>query len=178
MERDPRTWTERLGPLHEEFFGKGKVDPLSPVRLQVIDRASFDALQQLSGAGLVTATVRATRQLHPAPDPRPDGLTEEEKRKTADLRKRAERKLKMARVLSMEQLDEEARDALLGAVPLLGQALAIEHRLPEPQVARDALSAPLIPLWGQAHNALREFIDRPEMPVLATVEALEAADLM
>ena len=177
VDGEARTWQERLEPVHEQLLGRNRIDPLSPVQLQVIDRTTFDALRQLSEAGLLTTTVRATRHLYPAPEQEAGGLTEEERQKTADLRKKAERKLKMARVLSMEELDEEARDALLGAVPLLGQALAIENRVPEPREASDALNAPLVPLWGEALERLREFINRSETPVIPTIKALEAAGL-
>ena len=133
---DPTTtWRARLESVHEELFGRDKIDPLAPVQLQVIDRSTFDALQQLSEAGLVQSTIRATRHLYPAPGQEAGELTDEERQKAADLRKKAGRKLKMARVLSLEQLDEEAREALLAALPLLGQALAVEHRLPEPRDA-------------------------------------------
>ncbi len=173
VDRDAAAWKEQLGAAHGELFGKDGGDPLSPVQLQVIDRATFDALQHLSEAGLVESTIRATRHLFPAPEGEAAGLTEEEKRRAAELRQRAERKLRMARVLSTESLNEEAREALLGAVPLLGQALAIENRLPEPREAREALVAPLVPLWGGAIQRLREFVERDGTPVVPIVEALE-----
>jgi hypothetical protein len=66
---------------------------------------------------------------------------------------------------------------LLGAVPLVGQALAVENRLPEPRDAHEALNGPLAPFWGKVLERLREFIERPEAPVVATVQALEAGGL-
>jgi hypothetical protein len=168
---------ERLAAVHDELFGKGTMDPLSPVRLQVIDRETFDALQQLSEAGLIQSTIRTTRQLYPLPENHAEALTEAEKRKAAGLRQKAGRKLKMARVLSTGELDEEAREALMDAVPLLGQALAVENRLPEPQEARDALSAPLAPLWGAALESLCKFVEQPEAPIIPTLEALESSGL-
>ena len=72
---------------------------------------------------------------------------------------------------------KEAREALMDAVPLLGQALAVENRLPEPQEARDALSAPLASLWGAALESLRKFVEQPEAPIIPTLEALESSGL-
>src|SRR5437016_4493479 len=66
VERDAPLWRERLGSLHEEYFGPGQCDPLSPVRLEVIDRATDEALQRLIEAGLVSRTSRAIRPLWPA----------------------------------------------------------------------------------------------------------------
>ena len=177
VDREAQDCRERLAAVHDELFGKGKIDPLSPVRLQVIDRATFDALQQLSEAGLIQTTIRTTRHLYPLPENGAEKLTEEEKQKTADLRQKAGRKLKIARVLSTEELEEEAREALLDAVPLLGQALAVENRLPEPREPREALKAPLSPFWGAALETLREFVEQPEAPVIPTLDALEAAGL-
>src|SRR5438552_576036 len=45
VERDAPQWREKLGSLHEEYFGAGQGDPLSPVRLEVVDRATDEALQ-------------------------------------------------------------------------------------------------------------------------------------
>ena len=111
----------------------------------------------------------------PVPEQKSEGLTDAEKQEIDDLRTKAARKLKMARVLSTEELDEEAREALLGAVPLLGQALAVENHLPRPREVVDALGAPLAPFWGDALTPLREFIGHPEIPVIPTVKILEAA---
>ena len=46
-----------------------------------------------------------------------------------------------------------------------------------PVDARAALSAPLVPLWGAALERLSEFVERPETPVIPTIQALEAARL-
>src|SRR6266851_4024925 len=66
VERDAPQWREKLGALHQDYFGPGQSDPLAPVRLEVIDRATDEALQRLIEAGLVAETTRASRPLWPA----------------------------------------------------------------------------------------------------------------
>ncbi len=66
VERDAAQYREQLNALHAEYFGPGQWDPLAPVRLEVIDRATDEALQRLIEAGLLAKTTRATRPLWPA----------------------------------------------------------------------------------------------------------------
>ncbi len=65
VERDAAQWREQLASLHQDYFGPGQSDPLAPVRLEVVDRATDEALQRLIEAGLVARTTRATRPLWP-----------------------------------------------------------------------------------------------------------------
>jgi hypothetical protein len=78
----------------------------------------------------------------------------------------------MARVLSDAGLSEEARSALLEAVPPLGCALAIQHRFPAPASLDDALLPPLSPCWKAALPLLREFTADTARPCQALLEAL------
>jgi hypothetical protein len=174
VERDATQYREQLGALHEEYFGPGQWDPLAPVRLEVIDRATDEALQRLIDAGLLAKTTRATRPLWPAEpaEPAPPPLSAAELEKLSAHRQRAARKLKMARVLCDAGLSEEARAALLEAVPLLGCALAVQHRFPEPASLDDALLPPLSPCWKQALPLLREFTSDAARPCQALLEAL------
>ena len=121
------------------------------VRLEVIDRATDEALQRLIDAGLLAKTTRASRPLWPADaaETAPP-LSPAELEKLSAHRQRAARKLKMARVLCDGGLSEEARAALLEAVAALGCALAVQHRLPEPASLDDALLPPLSPCWKEA----------------------------
>lgn len=176
VERDAAQWRENLGSLHEEFFGPGRWDPLAPVRLEVIDRATDEALQRLIDAGLVAKTMRATRPLWPedgagaAPPP----LSEVERAKAAAHRQQAARKLKMARLLGEGGLDEEARAALLEAVQPLARALAVENRLPEPATADQALQAPISPCWKEALAPLRQFAVEAAAPWRPVADCLAA----
>ena len=41
VDRDASQWREKLGSLHEEYFGPGQSDPLAPVRLEVISKPRY-----------------------------------------------------------------------------------------------------------------------------------------
>ncbi len=130
------------------------------MRLEVIDRATDQALQRLIEAGLVANTTRATRPLWPS-DPAaaaPAPLSEAERAKATAYRAQATRKIKMASLLAGGDLLEESRTALLEAVEPLGRALAVENRLPEPQCLEDALLPPLGSSWHGALPLLRAFL--------------------
>jgi hypothetical protein len=174
VERDAAQYREQLGSLHTEYFGPGQWDPLSPVRLEVIDRATDEALQRLIDAGLLARTTRATRPLWPAEpaDAAPPPLSAAELEKLSAHRQRAARKLKMARVLCDAGLSEEARAALLEAVPPLSCALAVQHRFPEPASPEHALLPPLSSCWKEALPLLREFTSDTARPCQPVLEAL------
>ena len=174
VERDAPQWREKLSSLHEEYFGPGQCDPLSPVRLEVIDRSTDEALQRLIDAGLLAKTTRATRPLWPAEtaEAAPPPLSPAELEKAAAHRQRAARKLKMARVLSDAGLSDEARSALLEAVPPLSCALAVEQRLPEPASLKDALLPPLSAHWKDSLPLLRDFTSDAALPCQPLLQAL------
>jgi superfamily II DNA or RNA helicase len=166
VDRDAPQWREKLATLHEEYFGPGKWDPLSPVRLEVIDRSTDEALQRLIEAGVIARAARAIRPLWPAEGAAetPPSLSEAEQKKAANYRQNAARKLKMARVLGDGGLDEEARSALLEVVQPLACALAVENRLPEPASLDQALLAPISVCWKEALTPLREFTANAASP--------------
>jgi hypothetical protein len=173
VERDAALHREQLAALHQEYFGPGQWDPLSPVRLEVIDRATDEALQRLMDAGLIARTTRASRPLWPADAPdTPPPVSPAELEKIAAQRQQATRKLKMARVLNDAGLVEEARAALLEGLVPLGCALALHHRLPEPAALKDALLPPLSPCWKEALPLLREFTAETTRPCEPVLEAL------
>lgn len=177
VERDAREWRERLNTLHHDFFGPGQSDPLAPVHLEVVDRATHEALERLAAAGLLTLTTRGSRPLFPEPEaaPNPPPLSAEEKTKAGAHRNCAARKLKMARLLGDGGLTEEARSPLLDAALALARALAVEARLPEPASLDDALFPPLSHRWKEALPALRSFAADPAQPWQAVIAALEKA---
>ena len=78
----------------------------------------------------------------------------------------------MARVLCDAGFSEEARAALLEAVPPLGCALAVQHRFPEPASLEHALLPPLSSCWKTALPLLREFTSDPAQPCQPALDAL------
>ncbi len=159
VERDPAQFSEKLKSLHTEVCGPAKNDPLAPVQLEVIDRATDEAIQRLIAAGLISKTTRATRPLFPVSDSIESvSLSAEELAKAKLHRERATRKLKLARVLGEGGFGDEARPALLDAALGFAWALAVEHRLPESPELKDALLPPLSNCWASALPTLEKFL--------------------
>jgi superfamily II DNA or RNA helicase len=158
VEREAAQWRERLTPLHEEYFDGG--DPLSPVHLEVFDRATHEAIDRLIATGLLAPASRGVRPLFPAPEEpaAPPALSDAERARIAALRDQAARKLKAVRVLGEAGLLEEARPALLDAILLHSRALAAAHRLPEPEDVAAALLPPLARYFDGMLPALRSFV--------------------
>ena len=175
VEGNAAQWRERLNDLHHDFFGPGQSDPLAPVQLEVVDRATHEALVRLAAAGLISLTTRASRPLFPEPesDATPPPLSPEERARIDAHRAQAGRKLKMARLLGDGDLAEEARAALLEGGLALGRALAAEVRLPEPATLDDALLAPLSHCWREALTPLRGFAADAAQPWRPVMEKLE-----
>ena len=175
VERDASLWRERLASLHGEFFGVGQIDPLAPVQLEVIDRATEEALQRLQAAGLITGAVRASRPLFPEAEAEsaPPPLSEAERARAKSFRGEGERKLKMARLLGDGEMAEECRVALLAAILPLARALAVENRLPEPAELADALLPPLGTCWKEALTGLRAFVGDPNQSWRSVADGLD-----
>ena len=170
VERDATQWKPRLEQLHVELFANQ--DPLSPVRLEVIDRATVEAVQRLAEAGIVQITHRAARHLYPMADA-PPPLSAEDMARVRTFRERSVRKLKMARLLQAEKMDEEAREALLAAVLETGRTLAIETRSPEPDSPATALAPPLSHAWGKAREILAVILSDSSASLTPAIELLE-----
>ncbi len=174
VDKDAAQWRERLAPAYGEYFEGG--DPLAPTRLEVLDRATHDAIERLVAAGLLAPTSRGVRPLFPAP-PAPAGpppLTDAEQARLAVLREQTARKLRAAALLGEAGLSEEAHVPLLDAIHLRARALAIEHRLPEPADLAASLLPPVAAYFGETLPGLRAFVagepDGDSQPVLAALQ--------
>ncbi len=175
VENDPARHRPRLESVHGELFGPGKSDPLAPVHLEVIDRATDEALQRLIAAGLIQPTMRSQRPLFSATESiqAPAPLTAEERAKADAHRSQAARKLKMAELLGTGGLADETRTPMLEAILGIGRALAVEGRLPEPDDVGRALIAPLAQNWGDVVISLRAFVSDPSASWESAAEALK-----
>ena len=177
VDRNPLEWREKLKAIHADWFGPGKTDPLAPVQLEVLDRATDEAIQRLIAMGLLNQTTRATRSLLPAAAPAEAApLSAAELARAKAHHATAARKLNMARVLGNGGFADEARAALLDAIHGMGKVLAVEQRLPEPPELKDALQPPISHGWGEALPSLRGFVHDPALPWLPL--AGELANLM
>jgi hypothetical protein len=175
VDGNPAQVRPALDAVHAELFGPGKTDPLAPVRLEVIDRATHDALERLVEAGLIARTTRGARPLYSAEAPvqGPPPLSAEERERANGFRTQAGRRLKMARLLGEGGLDEEARTPLREAALHLAHALAVEQRYPEPPTLDQALLPPLAQAWGESLALVRAFEADPGHPWRPLATALE-----
>lgn len=161
VDRNPEEHREKLLPLHHELFGPGRRDPLAPVQLEVIDRATADALERLIAAGLIARTNRASRDLAAEEKTAESPLTEAENAKLKLYREESARKLKMAGILAEGGFPEEVRPPLLEAILIAGRALAVQARLPEPAKVELVSQPPLSHYWRESLPSIQLFITNP-----------------
>ncbi len=173
VDADAALWREKLIALHKDVFANGQPDPLS--RIEVIDRATDEALKRMMEAGLIASATRAVRSLYSRNGDTPGAapLSESEKQKALEYSQKSKRKLKMALLLESGGLMEEAREACLETVLLLGRVLAVENRLTEPAEVNEALQAPLSLYWGEALPAVSEFAATPSLPAAHVNKTLQ-----
>jgi len=175
VEADAPLWQLKLASTHEELFKKNGSDPLSPTKLEVIDRATDEALRRLIAAGLIAPATRAIRELYSADAEETTALSEAERQKAAAHRQQASRKLKMARLLGNGGLLEEEREALLQSALWVSKALAVENRAPEPEKLEDAFRPPTSVFWAADLTSIRDFAAdpcRPSSPIADTLQRL------
>ncbi len=165
VDRDAEAWSEKLQPLYRDLFGPGAIDPLAPVNLQVIDRATAQAMKALESSGLISSTTRVTRHLYPG-DSEADALSAESKAELGAARDMARRKLKAVRLLVGEGLAEEAVRPLREAVHEIGRMHALRLRLPPPATPEEALAPHLLAAWGDAIEEVRGMLDASEVAPL------------
>ena len=160
----------RLEALHAELCAD--LETIAPVKLEVLDRATHEALERLIAAGLIAPVSRASRPLHPVAEI-PVPMSAEELARAKAHRDLAARKLKMSRLLATGGMADEARTPLLDAALAMSRALAVENRLPEPGALEDALQPPLAAAWGQHARAVQDYARQPDADGQALSQAME-----
>jgi hypothetical protein len=167
VDREAEAWQPRLAELHTQVCAAGEAGRTPAAggpRLEVIDRATVQALERLEAMGLIRSRVRATRQLQPAAAATAAPLTDEEKARAADLRRQAAKKLKLGKIL----LREAAR--------LAGCAFAVEERVATPPATLGAaLAPPLSFRWGETVAILQPLEKGEPAEPAAVVAALSRA---
>ncbi len=158
VERDPAQWRGTLDSIYSQIFGPSNADPLLPARLEVIDRATDDAIQRLMAAGLLGKTTRTSRPLFPAEETAAPLLSDAKREQAAAHRAAAAHKLKLARILGDAGFADEARPALLDAVYSFGCAFAVENWVPEPLAVYDTVIPPLAHHWKDALPLIAGFV--------------------
>ena len=78
-----------------------------------------------------------------------------------------------ARARESGGLIEEAREATLETILLLGRALAVENCVPEPAELNEALKEPLSLYWGEVLPAISEFATVPSSPATQLAQKLQ-----
>ena len=174
VDRDAEAWAPRLAELQAEIFGRA--DPLCPVQIEVLDRATMKALERLEAAGLIQSRVRARRHLYPTGAAAIPPLTGEEKSRATDFRRQAAKKLKLAKILLAEEMADEAIGALREAARLAGSAFAVEERITEiPQSLAAAIAPPLSYRWGETASQLQPLVAGAEIAPAAIIDAVDQA---
>jgi hypothetical protein len=175
VEGNAAQWRPHLESLHREYFGPGQSDPLAPVHLQVVERATHDALARLAESGLLSLTQRGSRILFPdGANAAPREFTPEEQARRAELEALAARKIRMARVLGEAGLNDEARAPVLDAFLAQARLIAIQYRLTEPVCLDDAFAPPLMRAWGPGLGVFQRFVHDSSASWRAAIEALAA----
>lgn len=161
VERDAPQFREQLASLHANLFGPGKTDPSAPVQLEILDRATDEAIERMIQAGLIARATRATRPLSPSDSPEAAPLSPQELAKAKAHREAAARKLKMTEILSASGFDAEAQPSLLDGLRTLACALAIERRLPCPSDVEDVIKPPLSHCWADNLPLVKSAVEDP-----------------
>ena len=160
VDGQPAEYQGRATALHQELFGSTGADRNEPVRLELIDRATAEALKRLEAAGLIAPTVRSSRPLFPSPATGVEQpLSDDEQAQARSYLEQTRRKLKMAKLLGDGGLDDEVRTPLLQAIGFLAKARAIERRFPEPADVDDAIRPPVSNCFGDALQLVRGYVD-------------------
>jgi superfamily II DNA or RNA helicase len=173
VDRDAAGWKPKLESIRQEFFGPGLSDPLAPTELQVIDRATFEAMEQMISLGLIISGSRVNRVLFPESASVAPTLSAEQQQAIDAFKLQAGRKIKMARLLSDGELLDEARESCREAALLRTKALAVEKKFPEPSEFKNIFTQPYAICWDPAALESLRSLDQASNDCDDAVRAVE-----
>lgn len=149
-----------MDSLRDEFFPSLDGNPPSH-QIDILDRATFDAIERLVKAGLLQRTDTARRDLLDvaATPSGPPPLTPEEEARLREATARAERCLRRAQVLGNADFPEEAVISLRDALLPLAVARALRERWPVPATHADLLADPWPTRWSTAFPSVQQLLN-------------------
>lgn len=148
-----------MDSLRDEFFPALDGNPPSH-QVDVLDRATFDAIERLVKAGLLQRTDTARRDLLDvnATPAGPAPLTAEEEARAKEATARAERCLRRAQVLGNADFPEDAITSLRDSLLPMAVARATRERGSIPATPADLLTDPWPALWSKAFPAVQQLL--------------------
>lgn len=147
-------------PIMEQLFAENPWQHQKPT-LQVVDAATWEAIQKLRDAGFLTLNTRATRPLNTGSNEAP-AFTAEQLQQMERLKSQVAKKLKVAQFLIDEEMPDDSLAHLKSATLHLAQAFAIQHHLSTPEALEETCTPAYGPLWNEHLAAVKEFVENPE----------------
>lgn len=179
VDADLVTARDRLEALQENLLGRMGDAPSvfdsesSPLRFEVVDRATYEAIQRLTEAGLLATTVKFSRPLSLGGSvAEPPALSAAAIAAVEAFRTQARHLLRRAKVLGEAGFTAECRASLLEACWPVARAVALEARRPEPDRFEATLLPPYAASWGTDLLPLRNFHADPASPCEPVAELL------
>jgi hypothetical protein len=145
-----------LNVLRENFFPVGESGTPS-CDVEVIDRATQEAIERMVKAGLLQRVEGVRRDLL-AVDVAPPPLTDEERTRRDAAVAQAERLLRRAQVLGDADFPEEAEASLRESLLPMAIARALGERWPVPTTDQDLLTDRWITNWGAAYPTVQQVL--------------------
>lgn len=165
IEGDARSSTACAERVCAEWFG-GEENGRVP-GVEVMGRATYDALKRLVAQGVLSQPENTVRALYSSgrglamPRLAPDS----DKARMLVFRREAAMVFRRARQLLASLSFDAARQPLEESVILLARAYALQLHLAEPQDVRQAMSGPFVGLWGDTLPVLVELLSSDYSPV-------------
>lgn len=168
VEHGPQARGPWLDNLRDEFF-PGSAEGVPSHRIEVLDRVTFETVERLVRAGLLSPTEAGRRTLLGIEPTPPPPLTPAQREQMTEAANRARRLFKRARVLGDADFGEEASASVREGLLPAAAALAIARHQSPPESATAADPA----LWGEAEEPVRAFLGGADAVWRTVVESVE-----